>query len=318
MDKFANLEQIVNLGQSPFQIYCLEFVESGQDTCTSNTTEDIGTGTLHEGHETFILDDLNTAVNGSLVLNSGTWSHHHTPTDSVNGVGHQTSGNGHTPTQQEGQQDRCVISQKDRLQGIVKTEIHATIDKDTNAGNGETTVQALDTVGFEGLGVDIDETVELTFATLAFSIVSQPGTSVIKGIHESEGKRTGESSGWNVGSELDILRCTFVYLENGFDGILEGKVEGLCGEISQHIGQVTSPEWDNTLASQGFLDTVNDSLVWFGQTALSDHLILILNQEFDSLNGGGSSFGNCSGNTGQHKVFQETQLLLISHFVGFL
>ena len=35
----------------------------------------------------------------------------------------------------------------------------------------------LDTVGLQGFGVDIDQTVELTFTSLAFSVVSQ---SVIK------------------------------------------------------------------------------------------------------------------------------------------
>merc|ERR1712008_573010 len=263
------------LSQSPCQVYCTKFVETSQDTGTSDTTEDIGTSSLHQGHETFTLDNLNSTVHWTLVFDGGTGRHHHSPTHGVNGVGHQTGKDGNTPSQQERPKDRCICSQKNWLQGIVETEIHATIDKDTDAGDGETTVKTLDTVRLQGFGVDIDQAVELTFTSLAFSVVSQSGTSEIKGVDQGEGEGSGQTSGSDF--------------ESSFDGILKGKVKGLCGEISQHIGQVTSPEWKDTLAFQGFLDTINDTLVWFSQTALFNHLILILNQEFDSFNGGGGS-----------------------------
>ena len=79
-------------------------------------------------------------------------------------------------------------------------------------------------------------------------------------------------------------------LENRFNGILEGEVEGLCGEISQHIGQVTSPERKDTFASKRLLDTINNTFVRFLQTALFNHLILVLNQELHSFDGSGGSF----------------------------
>jgi len=49
---------------SPFNVHRLELVESSEHTGTSNTSEDVGSSTLHQGHETFILANLHEAVNG--------------------------------------------------------------------------------------------------------------------------------------------------------------------------------------------------------------------------------------------------------------
>ena len=184
-DSFLMIRSNSNLsiGQSPFDVNFLEFVESSQDTSTGNTSQDIGAGTLHHGHEALVLEDLHAAIDGAVVFDGGTGGHHHTSTNGVNGVGHKAGSNGDTPTQQEGKQDGSVFSQKDGLQGIVETEVHATVDEDTDARDDEATVQALDTVGLDGLGVDVDQAVELTLATLAFGIVSQPGKIKRRGVN---------------------------------------------------------------------------------------------------------------------------------------
>ena len=152
----------------------LELVETSQDTSAGHTTEDVGSSTLHHGHEAFVLEDLDTAVDGALVLDGGTGGHHHTTSDGVDGVGHEAGADGHTPAQEEGQEQGLVVSQEDGLEGVVHAEVHATVDEDTDARDGETTVQALDTVGLEGLPVDVNEAVVLALSTLALSVVSQP------------------------------------------------------------------------------------------------------------------------------------------------
>ncbi len=67
------------LGQSPGQVEGLEFVETGQDTGSGHTTEDVGSGSLHQGHEALVFHDLHEAVGGALVLDSGAGGHHHAP-----------------------------------------------------------------------------------------------------------------------------------------------------------------------------------------------------------------------------------------------
>ena len=71
------------------------------------------------------------------------------------------------------------------------------------------------------------------------SVFYIPGTSEIKGVNQGEGEGSGQTSGSDVDTEFLPLGCVFSDFESSFDGILKGKVKGLCGEISQHIGQVT-------------------------------------------------------------------------------
>jgi hypothetical protein len=79
----------------------LELVVQRQDTSTGNTTEDVGTGTLEEGLDTFSLDDLRTGVHHVLVVDLGTRGHHHTTTDGVERVGSETGTGGDSPTETE-------------------------------------------------------------------------------------------------------------------------------------------------------------------------------------------------------------------------
>ena len=80
----------------------LQFVVEGQHTGTSNTTENIGTGTLEERLGTLFGDDLRAGVEHGLVVNASTGSHHHTTTDGVQWVRSQTSTNGDTPSETKG------------------------------------------------------------------------------------------------------------------------------------------------------------------------------------------------------------------------
>ena len=62
--------------------------------------------------------------------------------------------------------------------------------------------------------------------------------------------------------------------ESGLDGILEGEVEGLGGEVSDAVSQVTSPEGDESLVRQCALCAVDDATVGTIQFALLDHFVL--------------------------------------------
>ena len=128
------------LGGSPGDVHGLELVKASEHTGAGHTSQHVGASSLHHGHEALVLEDLHTAVDGALVLDGGTGGHHHTTTDGVDGVGQEAGADGHTPTQEEGQEQGLVVSQEDGLEGIVHAEVHATVDEDTDAGDGETTV----------------------------------------------------------------------------------------------------------------------------------------------------------------------------------
>merc|ERR1711971_150554 len=107
---------------------------------------------------------------------TATGGHHHPPPDCVNGVGHQASANGDSPSKEEGGSNGSVLASDEHwLRGVEHTEVHATVDEDTDSGDGEVSVQALDTIGLQSLDVDIDQSVELALTTLALGIVGQPG-----------------------------------------------------------------------------------------------------------------------------------------------
>merc|ERR1719328_52717 len=244
--------------------------------------------------------------------------HHHAPPDGVDGVGHQTSGNCDSPTQEEGESHSCISAKKHGLESVVESEVHSTVDEDTNSRDGESSVETLDSIGLQSLDVDINESVELSLASLALGVISQPGSGVVKRVHKQEGQSSSKSSTGNVGSKLQILRSVLRSLEQALDLILEGEVQSLSREVSEHIGKISSPEWVDSLSLQDPGGTINDASVWLVKTSLLDHLILVLDQELDSLNGSGSSLGDSSSNSGEHEVLSKSQFLLARHLVELI
>merc|ERR1712183_970209 len=301
------------LGCSPCDVHFLELVETSEHTSTSNTSEDIGTSSLHHGHEAFILQDLGSAVNGALVFDSTARGHHHTPPNSINWVGHKSSSDSHTPAKEERKTNTSTISNQNGLQGVEHAEVHATVDEDTNGRDGESSVQSLDTIRLEGLHIHINEAIELALTSLALGIVSQPSSGIIKRVHKQQRHGTGSTTAGNVGCELCACAGGLGGGKDGLDSILEGKVKSLSGEVSEDVSQVSSPQGVDTLGLQYSGGAVNDTFVWLVKSALLDHLILVLDEELDSLNGGSSGLGHTGSHTSEHEVLKESEFL-ISHF----
>merc|ERR1712183_463016 len=168
------------LACSPLDVQFLELVKPSQHTSTSNTSENVGTGSFHHGHEPFILHNLDTTVNGAFVLNSTTRGHHHASSDGVNRIGHKSSSNGNAPVKKESQTNISTVTKEDGLESVK----HATVDEDTNSRDGETSVQSLDTIRFEGLHIDINETIQLALTTLTLGIIGKPGSCIVKRVHK--------------------------------------------------------------------------------------------------------------------------------------
>lgn len=93
----------------------------------------------------------------------------------------------------------------------------------------------------------------------------------------------------------------------------ESKVQRLGGEVPDDVGGVTSPERENTLVTSGTSKAVPNTLVGLGETTLFDlkgdnsvrtglnvqprgqtthHLILVLDEELDTLDGSGGGLGD--------------------------
>jgi len=302
--------QLSALTKTPADVKLLEGVESGQDTGAGDASEDVGTGALHHGHEALVLHDLHGAVDGALVLDGRSGGHHHTTTDGVDGVRHQSGGDGDAVAQAEGEEETGVGAEQDGLERIVETEVHSAINEDADAGDDEASVETLDAVGFEGLGVDVDETLVLALAAFALGVVGQTRTGVVERVDEEKRERTGATAGQDVGRELLDVGSVLGNVEHGLHLILEGEVERLRWEVTQAIGQVTAPQRVDALVLDGSGGAIDDAAVGLVQTALTDHLILILDEELDTLDRSGGRLGHDGGDTRKGEILGKSQLLI--------
>lgn len=271
----------------------LDLVVDRQDTSTGDTTEDVGTGTLEERLDTLLGDDLAGSVHGGRVLDGLTRGHHHTTTDGVQRVGGNTGTGGNSPAEQEGSEEVALkrTNQENRLDGVVHSEVQTTVDNDTEDGGTEATVETGDTVGGEGLAVDVNETVELTLTTAlgGLGVVGQTGTGVVQGVDEEQGSGTGSTTGGQVTHHpLEVAVTLLLVGEHGLVGVAEGKVKSLGGEVTNDVGGVTTPEGDDTLGGGGTLEAVTDTGVLAVKTTGLEHLILFGKVELAAGRGGAS------------------------------
>jgi hypothetical protein len=291
----------------------LDLVVDGEHTGTGNTTEDVGTSTLEERLDTLSGDDLAGGIHRGLVLDglfqiSMCWScgdcglntyltrgHHHAATDGVERIRSDTSTSGDSPAESERGQEVTLkrTNENNGLDGVVHAEVQTAVDDYTENGGHETTVETGNTVGSEGLLVDIDETVELAITTLlsVLGVVGKTGTGIIERVDEEEGSGTGSLSsvsrissrpadntyttgGQVTGHPLGVTITLLLESEHGLVGIAESEVQGLGREVTDDVGSVTSPEGENTLLLGGTAEALNDTVVLAVETAGLKHLIL--------------------------------------------
>mmetsp|Transcript_131922 Transcript_131922/g.186172 ORF Transcript_131922/g.186172 Transcript_131922/m.186172 type:complete len:344 (+) Transcript_131922:16-1047(+) len=306
------------IAQAELDVELLEGVKASQHTGTSHATENVGAGSLEEGAHALVLEHLSGTVHGAPVLDGLARGHHHAPPDGIDGVGSQTGDHGDTVTHTKGQ-DKVVSQvsgQEDGLQGIVETKVEATVDNDAHARDDKATVEAADAVGGHGLLVHVDQAVEFARASAALAsllgIVGQPGTSVIQRIHKQQGRGTSSTTSSQVASKPHPVAVGLLPAKQGLEVILEGKVESLGGEITQHIGHVTPPQGTDTFFGNDAPEAIHDAGIGPVQAAHLDHLVLVLDIELDPLNGSSSRLGHGSSNTTKHEIFIEGKLVLSS------
>jgi len=307
---FANFLRVVG---SELDVSLLHNIGTGQNAGAGNTSEDVGSGSLHHAHKALVLQDLLGAIDRTVVFDGTAGRHHHAPSDSVNWVRSETRHDSNGPSEEEGENSTSAISEHDWLDGVVESKVETSVDEDTHARDDKSSVETANSVRGQGLSVDVDESVVLSLAVLALGVVGQSSTGKIERVDDCEGERTGDTTTGNVSCELSAVRGVLGRLELSLDGVFEGKVESLGWEVSEDVGQVTSPERGDTLGGQGSLGAIHDAGVWLVKSTLLDHLILVLDEKLDSLDRGGGRLGDTGGNTREHKVLGESKFLG-SHF----
>lgn len=229
------------------------------------------------------------AVERSVVLDGLAGCHHHSSSDGVDGVGGETGSDGDEPSDGEvGEEVVLDVGGQEGLDGVVDTEVESSVDDDTDAGDHEPSVESDDSVGGEGLLVDVEESGELFGSALlgVLQVVGESGSGVVQRVDEEERAGSSESSGGEVAEEPgEISVSVLVLVEHSLEVVLEGEVQGLGGEVSEHVGEVSFPEGSDSLLSDDSVSAVHDAGVSLGEGSVLEHLVLVLESELDDLDG---------------------------------
>ena len=276
----------------------------------TSTTEDVGTGTLEEGGDAFLGADLGEAVGGSLVdavLDFLLGLHLQSTAHGIEGVGDET---GHDDGELSAGPLGGNADDGDFLgvgvqadEGVVKTELHTTVRDDTGDRDAEAVVQGEHALGSGGSLLEaVAKALEGLLA--GADIGGETGTGVVQRVDDAQGAGTGETARGEVDAEeLPELLLGGVLGEAALDGVLEGKVEGLRGEVAKAVGEVTTPESGDALLGGDTREAVHDASVP-GHLARDDRGvgILSLDNQLHTLDGSGDGLGDGSGDTTSGKV----------------
>jgi len=231
----------------------LDLIVENEHQGTTSSTENVGEGALEESIGAFVLGDLLPAVEGASVHNFralATRLHHETTTDSVEGIRDDARYGGHALSNSPGYDEACALGVGQHALGcVVEAEEGGTVDDDTLDGHSEALVEATHAIRLEDLHKAVTEAVELTLASTLTDISSKSGTGEVKRVDEAEGSGTSSTAGGKVtGKELPELGLLVnTTKEDLLVLVLEGKVEGLCGEVTDDVGEVASPESEDAL-----------------------------------------------------------------------
>jgi len=277
----------------------LDLVVEDEDQSTTGTSDDVGEATLEEGSGTLLSGNGLEAVHGTLVLGVLlTGSHHESTSDGIKRIGGNTGNDGDNLSETpDGEEVGLLhVFEEENLTGIEKTEVRSSVGNDTNDGDTETSVETLDTILGGTFLEAVDETGEFSILS-GTNIGSESGSTEIERVDDGEGSGTSSTTGGHVTEEEHAgLGLGVVRAEIGLVGILTGEVEGLGREITDDVGQVTSPESTNTLFSSDSVEAVTNAVVSLIGRDVGVS-ILDLEEELDSLNRGNNSLGDGSRDT---------------------
>ena len=160
---------------------------------------------------------------------------------------------------------------------VVDAEVGGPVDDDALHGDAKALVQALDAVRLGDLPQAVGQAGELPGGARLAHVGRQAGTGEVQRVDEAEGGGPRRAAGRQVPGEVAPELGVLVHAaqEDLLVFVLEGKVEGLGGEVADDVGQVAAPEGEEALLFGDAYDAVHDALVLHvGADLLADMLDL--------------------------------------------
>lgn len=293
----------------------LDLVVEDEHECTSSSSDDVRERSLEEGSGSFLFQDLFETVDGSRVQDvASSGLHHQSSSDCVKRVWKDTWSS--SDCLSEGPHGEEVgflwVLEEESFTSVEATKVGSSVEDDTNNWDSESSVKSIHAIWGSDLGKAVYESWEFSVGSFS-DIWGESCSCEIKGIDKQEWRGTSSSSGSHITYE------EFSWVGLGIEGaepflvcILEGEVEGLGGEISDDIGQVTSPEWSETLFTIDSREAIADTLVLVlgGDRFWS---VLHLQKQLYSFDRSNSSLGDSSGCSSDQEILYETSLFLFTH-----
>ena len=220
-------------------------VEHKYESATSSS-ENVREASLEESSATLISVDLLEAIDGTVI---------HGVSSSLSGVHHESSSNGIEWVRDDTSSDSDDLSEsphseevsfldifeQHNLSSIEHTEIRGSVSDDTNDGDTETIVETTNSVLGRFLEA-INQSIEFSLFS-GTNISGKSGSCEFERVDDGEGSSTGGTTRHAVSNdELSWLSFWVVWAQILLIEILAGEVEGLSWEITNNIGQVSSPE----------------------------------------------------------------------------
>jgi hypothetical protein len=283
----------------------LDLAVKDKNQSGSDSAEGVGAGTLEHGTHALILHDLGEAIGGTLVQPLGLGLlglHLKATTDGIERVRSIASNDGSALGDGELGKNADHVGvltvRVHAVEGIEQTEVYSSVGDDTGDGHTETVVETQKAGrALGGLHEAITKAVEGLLG--GADIGGKTGTGIIERVDNAQRTGTSKTTGSHVDGEVHAEVGLGVVLgEQHLDGILEGEVESLGGEISDHVGEVTSPESLDALLGSHTGEAITDASVSLDLTG-ADHGVgvLGLDDEFHALDRGGGGLGDGAGDT---------------------
>ena len=228
-----------------------------------------------------------------------TTSHHESFPNGIEWVGDYTSDVGDDLGVHEFLDERglFVVCEDDLLTSVESTKVLGSVSDDTNDRDTETSLESLRTILLEVLLEAVNESGELSIGT-GPDITGESGSREIGEVNDGEGGSTCSSTGSHVTKEEHSwLFLWVVWAENFLVEVLAGEVEGLSWEVTDDVGEVTSPEGAGTLLGDDSAETMQSPIPL---NLFSTAMFLFASwtcKNSDSLDWSDEGLGNGGGNT---------------------
>jgi hypothetical protein len=300
----------------------LELVVEDEHKSATGSSDDVGEASLEESAWSLVLEDLPEAVHGTVVhgVSSGLTSvHHESSSHGIERVRDNTGTNGDDLGETPLVEDTGLLEvlEENNFSSVEGSEVGGSVGDDTNNGDSETIVDTTDSTLLDGLLEAVNESRELSLSS-GSDVSSESGSSEVQWVDEAEGGSTSSTTGGHVTHEEHAwLSLGVVWAQVLLVEVLASKVDGLGWEITNHVGEVTSPEGSETLLGNNSLEAVSNTVVsvLWGNVLVG---ILDLKQKLDSLNWGDDGLGDGGGNTTDQEIGQEGFLLWLNFISAHL